>query len=66
MIMRIVGYEGKIRYDTTKPDGALRKTGDITKMKTVLGWEPPTPLGAGIRRTLDWFINNYDEVTKGE
>jgi len=64
IIAKIVDYQGEIVYDAAKPEGALRKTGDITKMKAVLGWEPPTPLGAGIRRTLDWLADNYDEVTK--
>ncbi len=65
MIKEIVGYEGRIAYDTTKSDGALRKTGDITKMKAVLGWEPRTPIQTGIRCTLDWFTENYDEATSG-
>ena len=62
MIREIVGYEGQIVYDTTKPDGALRKTGDITKMKAVLEWEPPTPIGEGIRRTLNWLAAHYEEA----
>jgi len=64
MIQEIVGYEGRIVYDTTKPDGALRKTGDITHMKAVLNWEPPTPIREGIRRTLDWFVEHYAEATR--
>lgn len=62
IIARIVGYERKIVYDTAKPDGALLKTGDITRMKRALGWEPPTSLEDGIRRTLDWFVANYDQA----
>ena len=63
IIQKIVGYEGCVVYDTTKPDGALRKTGDITRMKAVLGWEPQTPIEQGIRQTLDWFVEHYDEAT---
>ncbi len=66
IITRIVGYQGRIAYDSTKPDGALRKTGDTTKMKRVLHWEPPTPLEEGIRRTLDWFVDHYDEAIQPE
>lgn len=62
IIQEIVGYRGRIVYDSTKPDGALRKTGDIGKMKAILNWEPPTPIREGIRRTLDWFVANYDEA----
>jgi GDP-L-fucose synthase len=64
LIREIVGYEGKIVYDATKPDGALHKVADITKMKSVLGWEPPTPIQAGIGRTLEWFVAHYDEAIR--
>ena len=64
VIQEIAGYEGRIVYDTTKPDGALRKTGDIIKMKAVLDWEPPTPLEEGIRKTLDWFVDHLEEATR--
>ena len=63
MVKDIVGYGGRIVYDTMKSDGALRKTGDITRMKAVLGWEPQTPIEQGIRQTLDWFVEHYDEAT---
>jgi GDP-L-fucose synthase len=64
IIQEITGYKGKIVYDTTKPDGALHKVGDITKMKKVLDWEPPTPSQDGIRRTLEWFVAHYDEAIR--
>ncbi len=64
MIQKIVGYERRVAYDTTKPDGALMKTGDTTRMKAVLDWEPQMPLCEGIRRTLDWFVKHYDEAAR--
>lgn len=64
LIRGVVGYEGRIVYDPSKPDGALRKTGDIAKMRAVLGWEPRTPIREGIRRTLDWFVDHYAEATR--
>jgi GDP-L-fucose synthase len=63
MIGEIVGYKGAIRYDTTKSDGAMRKTGDVNRMREALGPLPLTPLRQGIRQTLDWFIAHYDEAT---
>ena len=64
IIKEIVGYDGRIVYDQTKPDGALRKTGDISKMKAVLNWEPTTPIQEGIQRNLDWLVANYDQATR--
>lgn len=60
IVKEVVGYKGRITYDPTKPDGALRKIGDITKMKNTLNWTPPTTIRNGIKKTLDWFIKNYD------
>lgn len=62
IIQEEVGYRGRIRYDDTQPDGALRKTGDITRMKAVLDWTPQTPMREGIRKTLDWFEQHYDQA----
>jgi GDP-L-fucose synthase len=64
IIQAITGYKGNIVYDPTKPDGALHKVGDITKMKSVLEWKPPTPIQDGIRRTLEWFVAHYDEAIR--
>ena len=63
IIAETVSYKGEIVYDTSKPDGAMKKTGDIEKMKRVLDWVPPTPLRDGIRLTLDWFVKNYEQAT---
>jgi GDP-L-fucose synthase len=62
LIREAVGYEGSIEFDATKPDGALCKIADTTRMKAILAWEPPTPLRSGIRRTLDWFVENHDRA----
>jgi GDP-L-fucose synthase len=63
IVKDVTGFRGNIVYDSTKPDGALCKVADISKMKTILGWEPPTPLRDGIRKTLEWFIANYAAAT---
>lgn len=64
IIREITGYQGRIVYDTTKSDGALRKTGDITRMRAALNWEPSVPIHEGIGRTLKWFVEHYDEATQ--
>ncbi len=57
MIKRIVGFEGAIAWDKTKPDGTPRKLLDISRLKA-LGWEPKTALVHGIRETYAWYLKN--------
>lgn len=59
-IKKVVGYKGKLVYNTSKPDGALHKTFSVKKMKKVLGWVPSTPIEKGIKETVEWFDKNYE------
>lgn len=54
LVRRVVGYEGEIRYDRSRPDGTPRKLLDITRLRA-LGWAPSIPLEQGIRETYEWF-----------
>jgi GDP-L-fucose synthase len=56
-ISSIVGYIGNITYDTSKPDGMLRKCLNIKKV-CELGWVPKTDFKMGLEKTYDWFILN--------
>ena len=58
MIRQAVGWEGDFLLDTSKPDGAPKKVLDVSKMKSVLGWGPPTDILTGIQRTVDWYMRN--------
>ncbi len=58
-IKKVVGYKGKLVYNTKKPDGALHKTFGIKRMKSVIHWVPSTPIKQGIRETVVWFDKNY-------
>lgn len=57
LVARIVGYEGEIRWDTSKPNGTPRKLLDVSKARA-LGWEARTPLETGIRLAYDDFLQN--------
>lgn len=57
MIAGIVGFEGKIIYDSTKPDGTPRKLLDVSRINH-LGWKAKTELYEGIERTYQWFLSN--------
>lgn len=54
IIKKVVGFKGKIIYDSSKPDGAPRKLVDISKL-TDLGWTNKTNLENGIKETYNWY-----------
>ena len=57
-VMELVGYTGQIVWDTTKPDGQMVKIFDTKRMKD-LGLSCPTTLREGLKKTIDWFVKNY-------
>lgn len=57
MVARIVGFEGAIVQDVSRPDGPPRKLLDISRL-AALGWEPRIGLTEGIRSTYEWFVRN--------
>jgi len=56
-IARVVGYSGKILWDTSKPDGAPRKLLDSSRI-TSLGWKPVVNFEEGLRNTYQWYLEN--------
>jgi GDP-L-fucose synthase len=54
LVMSVVGYKGRLEFDSSKPDGTPRKVLDISKISS-LGWRPRIPLEQGIRSTYEWF-----------
>lgn len=56
-VRSVVGYEGAIEWDSTKPDGTPRKLLDISRIKA-LGWEPRISLMQGITTTYEWYLEN--------
>jgi GDP-L-fucose synthase len=63
IIQKIIGHQGKIIWDATKPDGTPRKLMDVSKMEA-MGWTYPTELENGIQKTYDWFLENIDSIKK--
>ena len=57
LIQKIVGFEGEMVFDASKPDGTPRKLMDVSKL-SALGWHAQTPLRQGIAQTLDWYRAN--------
>jgi GDP-L-fucose synthase len=57
LVSAVVGYRGAIEFDTTKPDGAPRKTLDTSRM-TALGWRPAVSLEQGIALAYEWYLRS--------
>ena len=58
MIAKTVGYNGKLKWDDSRPDGTPRKVLDNHKL-TALGWEPKISLQEGLRLTYQWYLKNH-------
>ena len=57
LVAKVVGYEGEILWDTTRPDGTPRKLLDVSKA-TALGWTYKTELEEGIKLAYEDFLHN--------
>ena len=62
MISTVTGFEGKLSFDSNKPDGSPRKLLDVSKINT-LGWKHNISLKEGLNDTYDWFQKNI-KITK--
>lgn len=57
LMKSVVGYEGDVEFDATRPDGTPRKIMDNSKL-TALGWRPSTDVEAGLKKMYSWFLEN--------
>jgi GDP-L-fucose synthase len=58
---KVVGFEGKIEFDTSKPDGTPRKLMNVSRLGS-LGWEYSVELKQGLGMTYEWFLDHLDEL----
>ena len=54
---QVVGFKGRLIFDTAKPDGSPRKLIDVTRLSD-LGWEYTTKLKEGLEKTYKWYLSN--------
>jgi len=59
IIKNVVGYEGEIKFDTSKPDGTPKKLLSVDRLHN-LGWKHKTSLEEGIKKTYEWFLENLE------
>jgi GDP-L-fucose synthase len=57
LVAQVVGYEGPVEWDATKPDGTPQKLLDTTRVRS-LGWAPTTSLEDGIKNAYEWFLRH--------
>ena len=54
---RVVGFEGELTFDSTKPDGSKRKLIDVSRL-TNMGWTYNIELEEGLNKTYSWYLEN--------
>ena len=57
-LARVIGYEGRLEFDSTKPDGTPRKLMDVSRLRA-MGWRPQIDLEDGLHQTYRWFLENH-------
>ena len=62
IIVGLVGFEGEVRWDTSKPDGQPRRGVDGTRARERFGFTAATPFDVGLQATLDWYLANREEA----
>lgn len=62
LIAKLVGYEGDLIWDTTKPDGQPRRYVDSSRAKELFGFEAKVYLEEGLRKTIDWYVDHRAEA----
>lgn len=63
LIKTEIGYNSIIEFDTSKPDGTMKKLQDVTKLAS-LGWQPKIDLVSGLRSTSEWYLKRNDDYNE--
>lgn len=63
LIKEVVGFNGELKFDVTKPDGTPKRYLDNSKIKA-LGWSAKTSLRQGLQKTYEWFLENENNLTE--
>jgi GDP-L-fucose synthase len=63
LVAKIVGFEGQISFDASKPDGTPRKLMSAEKIRS-LGWSPTIQLAVGLESTYDWYLRKVAKGTR--
>jgi GDP-L-fucose synthase len=64
MIADIFEFKGNIKFDSSKPEGQYRKPSDNSVIKEMYPDFKFTPMEDGLKKSIDWFIENYENIRK--
>lgn len=64
LICKIVGFKGKIVWDTSKPDGQPRRMLNISRAEAEFGFRSKTSFEKGLKKLIDWYIKNKKQLDK--
>jgi GDP-L-fucose synthase len=62
LIAKLMDYKGEIAWDTSMPDGQPRRMLDVSKAEKLFGFKAETTFEEGLRKTIDWFIQNRKKL----
>ena len=62
LIARIVGFDGRLVFDVSKPDGQPRRALDVSRAEQWFGFRARTPFEAGLRQTIAWYLANRERL----
>lgn len=62
LIVKLTGFQGEVRWDSSKPDGQPRRSLDTKRAEKLLGWKAQVPFEEGLRRTIEWFRTHRHEI----
>jgi len=63
LIAKLTGFDGRITWDTSKPNGQPRRGLDVSRAQKYFGFQAQMPFEDGLRRTIEWFKQNQDRIT---
>jgi GDP-L-fucose synthase len=62
LILKTIGFKGELRWDSSKPDGTLRKLTDVSKLHS-LGWHHQIEIDEGVRRLYEWYCGEVFKIS---
>ena len=63
MLVKIIGFEGRVVFDFSKPDGTPRKLLDVSQINK-MGWCAKTDIISGMEKTFEWYLHNASNLRK--